>query len=137
VNENTRLSTATELIDQVDTPARRGSVPSVRRHRNGTCIMAGMKKRAWASLVAVAALVGCASTGVVPTGQDTYLIAKKSPQVGFGPPIGVKGEVYSEANEFCAKEGKAVETLKLEQTNSGFARAAAVSLEFRCVPKSP
>ena len=34
----------------------------------------------------------CASTGVVQTGQDTYLIAKKSPQVGFGPPIGVKGE---------------------------------------------
>ncbi len=99
--------------------------------------MAGMKKRAWASLVAVAALVGCASTGVVQTGRDTYLIAKKSRQVGFGPPIGVKGEAYSEANEFCAKEGKAVETLKLEQTNSGFARAAAVSLEFRCVPKSP
>jgi len=96
-----------------------------------------MKKRAWASLVPAAALVGCASTGVVQTGRDTYLIAKKSPQVGFGPPIGVKGEAYSEANEFCAKEGKAVETLKLEQTNSGFARAAAVSLEFRCVPKSP
>ncbi len=46
--------------------------------------MAGMKKRAWASLVPVAALVGCASTGVVQTGRDTYLIAKKSPQVGLG-----------------------------------------------------
>jgi hypothetical protein len=83
----------------------------------------------------VAALVGCASTGVVSTGTDTFLIAKKSPQVGFGPPIGIKGEVYSEANKFCAKKGKTVETLKLEQTDSGFARAAAVSLEFRCIPK--
>ncbi|MEX2148809.1 MAG: hypothetical protein WD793_01220 [Steroidobacteraceae bacterium] len=81
------------------------------------------------------ALAGCADTGIVPMDKGTYLIAKKSPQVGFGPPIGIKGEAYAEANEFCAKEGKAVETLKLEETNAGFARSAAVSLEFRCVPK--
>jgi hypothetical protein len=80
-------------------------------------------------------LAACANTGVVPMDKGTYLIAKKSPQVGFGPPIGIKGEAYSEANEFCAKDGKAVETLKFDETNSGFGRAAAVSLEFRCVPK--
>ncbi|WP_133157285.1 hypothetical protein [Hydrogenophaga pseudoflava] len=67
--------------------------------------------------------------------KDSYLISKKSAQVGFGPPIGIKGEVYTEANDFCAKEGKAVETLKYEETNSGFARSAAVALEFRCVPR--
>jgi len=91
----------------------------------------------WASfsLILLLALYACANTGVVRTGKDTYLIAKKSPQVGFGPPVGIKGEAYSEANDFCAKEGKVVETVKLEQTNSGFARAAAVSLEFRCIPK--
>jgi hypothetical protein len=80
-------------------------------------------------------LSACASTGVVPMDKGTYLIAKKSPRVGFGPPIGVKGEAYGEANEFCAKEGKTVETLKLEETNAGFARSAAVSLEFRCAAK--
>ena len=67
--------------------------------------------------------------------KGTYLISKKSPQVGFGPPIGIKGEAYTEANEFCAREGKAVETLKLDETNSGFGRAAAVSLAFRCVSR--
>lgn len=67
--------------------------------------------------------------------KGTYLIAKKSPQVGFGPPIGIKGEAYAEANVFCANEGKAVETLKLEETKAGFARSAAISLEFRCVSK--
>jgi hypothetical protein len=91
--------------------------------------------RAFATATATVALCGCASTGIVPTGKDTYLIAKKSPQVGFGPPIGIKGEAYSEATEFCAKQDMVVETVKLEQTNSGFARAAAVSLEFRCIPK--
>ena len=80
-------------------------------------------------------MLGCSSTGVVPMDKGTYLIAKKSAQVGFGPPIAVKGEVYREANDFCAMEGKAVETIKLDETHSGFARSAAVSLEFRCVAK--
>ena len=87
------------------------------------------------SALFVIGLVACANTGVVPMDKGTYLIAKKSPQVGFGPPIGIKGEAYTEANEFCSKDGKAVETIKLEETNSGFARSAAISLEFRCVPK--
>jgi len=80
-------------------------------------------------------LVACADTGIVPMDKDTYHISKKSPQVGFGPPIGIKGDAYAEANDFCNKTGKAVKTLKLEETDSGFARAAAVSLEFRCIPK--
>lgn len=86
-------------------------------------------------VVALSALTACSSTGVVPMDKDSYLISKKSAQIGFGPPIGIKGEVYKEANEFCDKEGRAVETLKYEETNSGFARSAAVALEFRCVPK--
>jgi hypothetical protein len=81
------------------------------------------------------ALTACSSTGVVPMDKDTYLIAKKSAQVGFGPPVGIKGEAYKEANEFCATLGKAVETIKLTETNAGFAKSAAVSLEFRCIPK--
>lgn len=80
-------------------------------------------------------LMGCASTGVVQTDGDKYMIAKKSPQVGFGPPIGIRAEVYQEANDFCGKQNKAVETINLELTNSGFGRAAAVNLEFRCKNK--
>jgi hypothetical protein len=86
-------------------------------------------------VAALSVLTACSSTGVVPMDRDTYLISKKSPQIGFGPPIGIKGEVYTEANAFCGKDGKAVETLKYEETNSSFARSAAVALEFRCVPK--
>lgn len=87
------------------------------------------------SLALLFSLVACASTGVVPMDKDTYLIAKKSAQVGFGPPIGVKAEVYVEANEFCGRQNKAVETVALDLTNSGFARSAAVSLQFRCIAK--
>lgn len=77
-------------------------------------------------------LVGCASTGVVPMDSGTYMIAKRSAQAGFGPPDGVKADVYREANAFCAKQQKTVETIKLDVTDSGFARPGNVSLQFRC-----
>ena len=77
-------------------------------------------------------LAACSSTGVVPMDSGTYMIAKKSAQVGFGPPDGVKADVYREANEFCAKENKEVETINLEVTNSGFAKPGNVCLTFRC-----
>ena len=77
-------------------------------------------------------LAGCSSTGVVPMDGDTYMIAKRSAQIGFGPPVKIQGEVYAEANEYCAKQQKTVETINLHTTNSGFNRPAAVTLEFRC-----
>jgi hypothetical protein len=74
----------------------------------------------------------CASTGVVPMDGNTFMIAKKSAQFGAGPPVMVQADVYREANEYCAKENKEVETVKLDIVNSGFGRAGSVSLEFRC-----
>ena len=82
--------------------------------------------------IAVVMLVSCSSTGVVPMDSGTYMIAKRSAQAGFGPPNGVKADVYREANEFCAKQHKTVETVNLEVTDSGFARPGNVSLQFRC-----
>jgi hypothetical protein len=79
------------------------------------------------------ALTGCSSTGIVPMDRDTYMVAKKSHQFGMGPPVGAKADVYSEANEFCARQGRKVETVTLEMTNSAFAREGSVTLQFRCV----
>ncbi|MBC8413061.1 MAG: hypothetical protein ISR96_00020 [Nitrospira sp.] len=60
------------------------------------------------------------------------MIAKRSAQAGFGPPDGVKADVYKEANEFCSKKQQQVVTVDLKITNSGFARPGNVSLIFRC-----
>jgi len=78
-------------------------------------------------------LAACSSTGVVPMDKGTYLVSKRSAQVGFGPPVGAQADVYQEANAFCDREGKQVETVSLELTDSGFARPAAAALQFRCV----
>jgi hypothetical protein len=86
-------------------------------------------------LIASVALVvvGCSSTGIVPMDRDTYMVSKRSAQAGFGPPLGVKADVYEEANDFCRKQSKSVETVAFDMTNSGFARPGSVSLQFRCV----
>lgn len=84
------------------------------------------------SILAVFLFTACSSTGVVPMDDGIYMIAQRSAQVGFGPPDGVKADVYKEANEFCAKTNQKVETVKLDMTDSGLAKPGNVSLEFRC-----
>lgn len=88
------------------------------------------------SLLAALALSACANTGVVRMDGDTYLVSDKSAQVGFGPADGSRAQVYKQANEHCAALGQQVETIKLEMTDSGFARSASASLQFRCKPKA-
>lgn len=77
-------------------------------------------------------LISCTSTGVIPMDKGTYMIGKRSAQMGFGPPEGTKADVYKEANEFCAKNNKAVKTIHLKMVDSGFARPGSVELTFRC-----
>ena len=80
-------------------------------------------------------LSACASSGVVPMDKGTYLITKRSMQVGTGAPVGTKSKVYTEANAFCERNGLAVETVNLEVSNSRVAHPGSVALQFRCVPK--
>ncbi len=84
------------------------------------------------SMMMVLALAACSSTGVVPMDGNTYVVSKRSAQVGFGPADGAKADIYREANDFCAKQNKTVETVSLQMTDSGFAQPASASLQFRC-----
>ncbi len=84
-------------------------------------------------LVAVALVTSCASSGIMTIDKDTYMITKRSAQVGFGPPVAATAYVYKEANAYCGNLSKKVETLKLDQVDSGFGRPSSASLQFRCV----
>ena len=83
----------------------------------------------------ILALTACSSTGVVPMDKGTYMVSKRSAQIGLGPADGPKADIYSEANVYCAKQEKAVETVALDMTNSGLGQPASASLQFRCVNK--
>jgi len=63
------------------------------------------------------------------------MVSTKSAKVGFVNAAEEKANVYTQANEYCAKRNEEVETINLEMINSGFARSASATLEFRCVPK--
>lgn len=80
--------------------------------------------------------VGCSATGVVPMDKGIYLVSKKSPQVGFGPSVTLKADVYKQANEFCSKQNKEVETVNFESTEAGLAKSPTASLQFRCLEKN-
>lgn len=80
------------------------------------------------------ALSGCASTGVVPADHGTYMVAKQSAAGVFGTPDAVRADIYTEANEFCTKSGKGVETVKLEIKGAiPFVRTGSAMLQFKCV----
>jgi hypothetical protein len=78
-------------------------------------------------------LAACASSGVMTVDQDTYMIVKRTAQVGFGPPVAATAYVYREANTFCANKNKKLETINLDQVDSAIGRPSSASLKFRCV----
>ena len=79
------------------------------------------------------ALMACTSTGVVPMDAGTYMVAKRSAQAGFGPPVKTQAAVYREASDYCARQSKSLETVKLDVVDGAFARPGSVTLQFRCV----
>lgn len=88
------------------------------------------------ALLAIA-LAGCASTGIVPTGQDTYMVAKKSAAGVATSGATIKAELYGEANEYCARTGRVVETISATSANAiPFARMPQAELNFKCAPRT-
>ncbi len=61
------------------------------------------------------------------------MVSVKSAKVGFVNAAEEKVEAYKEANIFCQKQDKEVETINLELRDSGFAKSASATLEFKCV----
>jgi hypothetical protein len=88
-------------------------------------------------LLAVFTLTGCASSGPVQTGKDTYMIAKTSGGGVFVNGASVKAEIIGEANAFCAKSGKTIELLNGDSKNAiPFARMPSAEISFKCVERS-
>lgn len=81
----------------------------------------------------VAAIAGCASTGVVPTGQDVFMLAKTGGAPGMSG-AEVTADLYREANAFCTQKHRQMETIKVTEHDwRAFVRMASSKLEFRCV----
>ncbi len=85
-------------------------------------------------IILVFALIGCSpyTTGVVPMDKDTYMVSD------YGGSIErAKASVYSDANKFCTKQNKKVETVSLKITakTGAFSNNPTDRAEilFRCI----
>ena len=92
-----------------------------------------MKEVLFAASIAASCIVGCASTGVIPMDQDSYMIGKKDGTPGLGVSLSNKAEVYREANEFCRAKGREVMTLEVTTTPARLAQLGSAELRFKCV----
>lgn len=86
------------------------------------------------SSIAIVLLVGCASTGIIPMDQDSYMIGKKDGSPGLGVSLSNKAAVYAEANSFCRSKGFEVQTLNVVTTPAAVAQLGSTELHFKCVP---
>jgi hypothetical protein len=86
------------------------------------------------STIILLALSACQSTGVIPMGQDSYMIGKKDGSPGVGVSLSNKAEVYKEANAFCHEKKLEVKTVEVTTTPAGVGRLGSTELQFKCVP---
>jgi len=92
-----------------------------------------MRKPKFVALFIVLLLSGCASSGVVPLSADKLMISKNTAKFGGGISASAASEVHEEANDFCAKQGKKVETVDLQLTPGRAGSLGNVTLQFRCI----
>lgn len=79
-------------------------------------------------------MCSCASTGVIPLGQNTYYLGKKDGSPGLGVSLENKAAVYREAGEFCASKSLEIKVIKETVKAAVPARLGSTEIEFSCVP---
>jgi hypothetical protein len=78
-------------------------------------------------------LVGCASSpGVVPAGQDTYMVARSGYGLGESQ-SNVMSKIFKEASDHCAAQGKALEPIDYDSKPGWPGHFPEAELKFRCV----
>src|SRR5215472_17598659 len=97
-------------------------------------LSAGSNVRVGMALGTFFLMAGCsAQTGVVPTGQNSYLVAKQG-ATGF-PGLGnLKAEALQEANQYCVGRGSDLFVTRSTETQPPYVLGnyPRAEIEFRC-----
>lgn len=84
-------------------------------------------------VVSVAMLAACASTstGVVSTGEDTYMLARQDPMAHYGSEV--KAKLYKEGAAFCTSKGKKFQQITSSSQDAVIYRVhAGAEIQFAC-----
>lgn len=81
-------------------------------------------------------LTGCATySGVIPDGKESYIVIASGGH-GFASSGELKIDAYKEANAYCVKLDKQLETISVKTTEAGIlSEYAEAELRFRCIAK--
>lgn len=79
------------------------------------------------------ALTGCASSGPVPIGKDTYMITKQSAGGAFVSSGAIKVEVIREAQAFCGSTGKVFQIVNTQEQGAFPGRLPSAEVQFMCL----
>lgn len=80
---------------------------------------------------------GCAAnTGVVPTGGDSYMVAKQAAS-GFSGLGTLKADALTEAGQYCKVRGRSMQVLNATETQPPYALGnyPRAEVQFACVAK--
>lgn len=82
--------------------------------------------------LSVAVLAGCGtSTGIVKITDDTYMLAKQDSVTWSG--ASVKVEIYKEANQYCASQGKKFVAVSDKSVDAAMYQSmAGAEIQFKC-----
>lgn len=79
-------------------------------------------------------LAGCAAqTGIVRTGQDSYLLSKRG-ATGWSPIESLRVDVLQEAGQYCVSQGKSLNVTNETRSKPPYllGNFPRVSIQFQC-----
>ena len=83
------------------------------------------------------AIAGCASTGPIPIGKDTYMISKQSAGGMFVSASSVKAEIFQEGFAFCQKQNKVFQVVRSNELSAIPAvRMPSAEVQFMCLSEN-
>lgn len=80
-------------------------------------------------------LTGCASnSGIIPDGKDSYIVIVSGGH-RFTSSSDLKIDAYKEANAYCKKFEKQIETISERSIQAGvLTNTSEAELKFKCIP---
>lgn len=82
-------------------------------------------------LLLLLAVTGCAQSGIIPAGIDTYMVSSSG--VGYSS-AGVRADVYAAANAFCEERGLVMVPMALSvKEGEAFRFPPSANLTFRAL----
>lgn len=86
-------------------------------------------------MLSAIALAGCASaSGVVPMGQDTFMVSRQA-ATGFSGLGNLKAEALQEANQYCIGHDRALQLVHTDETKPPYllGNYPRVEVQFMCL----